>query len=201
MHACLVWELPPDLPVRSRVLGREANLYFECGNSRPTPTHLEPPRPPPPPPTPHPPPYHHRTPPPPPTTTHNHHPSPLNLANQDKIVSASDQSHSVQSHGPEWGHQQNEQSWRRLEDKSPSFGTVLRGLSGCICFFHCGIKTKKHLDWVISRWSPLYPLNLELTRPNSLVDCKMATDLMKINVKDADSYWNQMVTYGCVPNW
>ena len=51
--------------------------------------------------------------------------------------------------------------------------------------FKCGIKTKTHFDWLLWHWSSLGQLNLEPTRPNGLVGCKVPTDLVKISVKDA----------------
>ena len=51
--------------------------------------------------------------------------------------------------------------------------------------FKCGMKTKTHFEWVHWHWSSHCQLNLEPTRPNSLVGCKVPTDLMKISVKEA----------------
>ena len=52
-------------------------------------------------------------------------------------------------------------------------------------FFKCGIKTKTDFDWLLWHWSSLGQLNLEPTRPNRLVGCKVPTDLVKISVKEA----------------
>ena len=52
--------------------------------------------------------------------------------------------------------------------------------------FKCGIyKNKTHFEWLLWYWSSLGQLNLEPTRPNGLVGCKVPTDLMKISVKEA----------------
>ena len=51
--------------------------------------------------------------------------------------------------------------------------------------FKCGIKTKTHFEWLLWHWSSLGQLNLEPTRPNGLVGCKVPTDLVKIIVKEA----------------
>ena len=51
--------------------------------------------------------------------------------------------------------------------------------------FKCGIKTKTHFEWLLWHWSSLGQLNLEPTRPNGLVGCKVPTDLVKISVKEA----------------
>ena len=51
--------------------------------------------------------------------------------------------------------------------------------------FKCGIKTKTHFEWFLWHWSSLGQLNLEPTRPNGLVGCKVPTDLVKISVKEA----------------
>ena len=69
-----------------------------------------------------------------------------------------------------------------VEDRSLPFETILRRL--CL-LFKCGIKTKKHFDWLLWHWSSLGQLNLEPTLPNGLVGCKVPTDLVKISVKDA----------------
>ena len=50
--------------------------------------------------------------------------------------------------------------------------------------FKCGIKTKTHFEWLLWHWSSLGQLNLEPTRPNGLVGCKVPTDLVKISVKE-----------------
>ena len=51
--------------------------------------------------------------------------------------------------------------------------------------FKCGIKTKTHFEWLLWHWSSLGQLNLEPTRPNGLMGCKVPTDLVKISVKEA----------------
>ena len=48
-----------------------------------------------------------------------------------------------------------------------------------------GIKTKTHFEWLLWHWSSLGQLNLEPTRPNGLVGCKVPIDLVKISVKEA----------------
>ena len=49
----------------------------------------------------------------------------------------------------------------------------------------CGIKTKTHFEWLLWHWSSLGQLNLEPTRSNGLVGCKVPTDLVEISVKEA----------------
>ena len=71
-----------------------------------------------------------------------------------------------------------------IDDKSLTFEAVLRGLGGHICFKSVGQKQKNHFEWVLWHWSSLCPLNLEPTRSNSLVGCKVSTNLLKISVKD-----------------
>ena len=52
--------------------------------------------------------------------------------------------------------------------------------------FRCGIKTlKTQFEWLLWQWSSLGQLNLEPTRPNGLVGCKVPTDLVKSSVKEA----------------
>ena len=51
--------------------------------------------------------------------------------------------------------------------------------------FKCGIKTKTPFEWLLWHWSSLGQLNLEPTRPNGLVGCKVPADLVKISVKEA----------------
>ena len=51
--------------------------------------------------------------------------------------------------------------------------------------FKCGLKTKTHFEWLLWHWSSLGQLNLEPTRPNGLVGCKVPTDLVKISVQEA----------------
>ena len=51
--------------------------------------------------------------------------------------------------------------------------------------FKCGIKTKTHFEWLLWHWSSLGQLNLEPTRPNGLVGCKVPTDLVRINIKES----------------
>ena len=46
-------------------------------------------------------------------------------------------------------------------------------------------KTETHFEWLLWHWSSLGQLNLEPTRPNGLVGCKVPTDLVKISVKEA----------------
>ena len=73
-----------------------------------------------------------------------------------------------------------------VEGRSPTFETVLRRLIGCTdLLFKFGIKTKTHFEWLLWHWSSLGQLNLEPTRPNGLVGCKVPTDLVKISVKEA----------------
>ena len=203
-HACMSrMRIAPSLAHEFQGFRVWGNLYFECGNSRPITPHPPPPPPRPTPtsPTPHTPPYHNRTPPPPPTTTRNHHPPPqIKQSRQNSSrfwpITQCPIARTWVSAPTEWS------VVVMVEGQIAVLRDSFERMEWLYLLFSVWDKNKKkHLDWVLSRWSPIYPLNLELTRPNSLVDCKMATDLMKINVKDADSYWNQMVTYGCVPNW
>ena len=46
-------------------------------------------------------------------------------------------------------------------------------------------RVKTHFEWLLWHWSSLGQLNLEPTRPNGLVGCKVPTDLVKISVKEA----------------
>ena len=63
--------------------------------------------------------------------------TPTNLANQVKVGHALDQSRSVQSRGPESAPKQCA-VMAIVEDRSPTFETVLRELSGCICILSVG---------------------------------------------------------------
>ena len=110
--------------------------------------------------------------------------TPTNLANQVKVGHALDQSCSVQSRGPERAHQNNEPSWR----SSRTDRRLSRQFWDINCLYlhiKCGLKTKTHFEWLLWHWSSLGQLNLEPTRPNGLVGCKVPTDLMKISVKKA----------------
>ena len=95
--------------------------------------------------------------------------TPTNLANQVKVGHALDQSRSVQSktmsrHGDRRG---------QIAAFRDSFETI----KGLYLLFKCGIKTKTHFEWLLWHWSSLGQLNLEPTRPNGLVGCKVPTDL------------------------
>ena len=109
--------------------------------------------------------------------------TPINLANRVKVRHALDQSHSVQSRGPERAHQMSRHGSRRgqITDFRDSFETI----NWLYLLFKCGIKTKTYFEWLLWHWSSLSQLNLEPTRPNGLVGCKVPTDLVKISVKDA----------------
>ena len=75
-----------------------------------------------------------------------------------------------------------------VEGRSPTFKTVLRDIKWLYLHSKCGIKTKTHFEWLLwhwSCWSSLGQLNLEPTRPNGLVGCKVPTDRVKISVKEA----------------
>ena len=65
-----------------------------------------------------------------------------------------------------------------VRDKSPTFETVLRGLSGCVCLLS-GIKNKDTF-WIGS----LTPI-CTVSWTNGRVGCKVPTDLVKISVKEA----------------
>ena len=69
----------------------------------------------------------------------------------------------------------------QIADFRGSFETI----NWLYLFFKCGIKTKTHFEWLLWHWSSLGQLNLEPTRPNGLVGCKVPTDLVKISVKEA----------------
>ena len=68
-----------------------------------------------------------------------------------------------------------------VEDFRDSFETI----NWLYLLFKCGIKTKAHFEWLLWHWSSLGQLNLEPTRPNGLVGCKVPTDLVEISVKEA----------------
>ena len=63
----------------------------------------------------------------------------------------------------------------------------------------CRIKTKTHFEWLLWHWSSLGQLNLEPTRPNGLVGCKVPSDLVKISVKEAThmGFYYIMTQYFC----
>ena len=69
----------------------------------------------------------------------------------------------------------------QIADFRESFETI----NWLYLIFKCGIKTKTHFEWLLWHWSSLGQLNLEPTRPNGLVGCKVPTDLVKISVKEA----------------
>ena len=69
----------------------------------------------------------------------------------------------------------------QIADFRDSFETI----NWLYLLFKCGIKTKTHFEWLLWHWSSLGQLNLEPTRPNGLMGCKVPTDLVKISVKEA----------------
>ena len=69
----------------------------------------------------------------------------------------------------------------QIADFRDSFETI----NWLYLLFKCGVKTKSHFEWHLWLWSSLGQLNLEPTRPNGLVGCKVPTDLVKISVKEA----------------
>ena len=69
----------------------------------------------------------------------------------------------------------------QIADFRDSFETI----NWLYLLFKCGIKTKTHFEWLLWHWSSVGQLNLEPTRPNGLVGCKVPTDLVKISVKEA----------------
>ena len=69
----------------------------------------------------------------------------------------------------------------QIADFRDSFETI----NWLYLLFKCGIKTKTHFEWLLWHWSSLGQLNLEPTRPNGLVGCKVPTDLVKLSVKEA----------------
>ena len=88
----------------------------------------------------------------------------------------------------------------QIADFRDSFETI----NWLYLFFSCGIKTKTHFEWLFWHWSSLGQLNLEPTRPNGLVGCKVPTDLVKISVKEAThmgfhyTNWRRILkTYRC----
>ena len=100
--------------------------------------------------------------------------SPTNLANQVILDHALDQSHSVQTRGPEGAHQK-------------TLGCH-GDRQGQIADFSIRFVMIKWL-YVDENQNPFqmgvhYQLNLEPTWPNSLIGCKVPTDLMKIIVKN-----------------
>ena len=72
-----------------------------------------------------------------------------------------------------------------VEDRSPTFETVFETINWLYLLCKCEIKTKTHFEWLLWHWSSLGQLNLEPTRPNGLVGCKVPADLVKISVKEA----------------
>ena len=109
--------------------------------------------------------------------------TPTNLANQVKVGHAFDQSRSVQSdlrertktmsrHGDRQG---------QIADFRRSFETI----NWLYLLFKCGIKTKTHFEWLLWHWFSLGQFDLEPTRLNGLVGCKVPTDFVKISVKEA----------------
>ena len=69
----------------------------------------------------------------------------------------------------------------QIADFRDSFETI-----NCLyLLFKCGIKTKTYFEWLLWHWASLGQLNLEPTRPNGLLGCKVPTDLVKISVKEA----------------
>ena len=110
--------------------------------------------------------------------------TPTNLANQVKVGHALDQSCSVQSRGPERAHQNkchHGDRRRQIADFVDSCETT----NWLYLLFESGIKTKTFFEWLLWHWSSLGQLNLEPTRPNGLLDCKVPIDLVKISVKKA----------------
>ena len=66
-----------------------------------------------------------------------------------------------------------------------NFQSSFETINWLYLLFKCGIKTKTHFEWLLWHWFSLGQLNLEPTRPNGLVGCKVPTDLVKISVKEA----------------
>ena len=75
----------------------------------------------------------------------------------------------------------------QIADFRDSFETI----NWLYLFFKCGIKTKTHFEWLLWHWSSLGQLNLEPTRPNGLVGCRVPTDLVKISVKDMGFHYSR----------
>ena len=103
-----------------------------------------------------------------------------NLANQVEVGHALNQSRSVHSCGPERARQTmsgHADRRRQVADFRDSFETI----NWLYLLFKYGIKTKTHFEWLLWHWSSLGQLNLEPTRPDGLVGCKVPTDLVKIS--------------------
>ena len=65
--------------------------------------------------------------------------------------------------------------------------------------FKWGLKRKKHFEWLLWHWSWLTDqLNLEPTRPNGFVGCKVPTELVKISVKEATHmfFYHNTLSFG-----
>ena len=110
--------------------------------------------------------------------------TPTNLANQVKVGHVLD-NHAV-SHRADLRERTKTMSRHgdrrgQIADFRDSFETI----NWLYLLFKCGIKTKTHFEWLFWHWSSLSQLNLEPTRPNGLVGCKVPTDLVKISVKEA----------------
>ena len=110
--------------------------------------------------------------------------TPTNLAYQVKVGHALDQSRSAQSRGPERAHKAMSRHGDR-RGQIAAFRGSFETINWLYLHLKCGMKTKTHFEWLLWHWSSLGQLNLEPTRPNGLVGCKVPTDLVKISVKEA----------------
>ena len=100
--------------------------------------------------------------------------TPTNLANHalSNRADLRERTKTISGHGDRRG---------QIADFWDSFETI----NWRYLLFKCGIKTKTHFEWLLWHWSSLGQLNLEPTRPNGLMGCKVPTDLVKISVKEA----------------
>ena len=89
---------------------------------------------------------------------------PTNLTNQIKVGHALDQSHSVQSHGPERVHQKQGTVMAVVEDRSPTFDSFER-IEWLYLHSKCGIKTKTHFEWLL--WHLIFTRSVELRTHSS----------------------------------
>ena len=90
--------------------------------------------------------------------------TPTDLANQVKVGHALNQSHSVQSRGPERAHQTVSSHGDR-RGQIAGFRDSFEKINWLYLFFKSGIKIKTHFEWLLWHQSSLGQLNFEPTRP------------------------------------
>ena len=122
------------------------------------------------------------------------HQSPIQI----KVGHALDQSHSVQLRGPERVHQNNLQSWRSSRTNRRLSRQFWEDWVTVFAFYVWD--KNKNPFWMFFFYISLCLLNLEPTRPNGLMGCKVSTDLVKISFTVAMhmvfSWWrHQMETF------